>query len=83
MALGYPSVFSLLSFRHSSGHSMSAPQRSPSECAELGGGVVTAGRELRSLEEVTQDILALERKADGLIADILSVEVASQVESAK
>lgn len=29
---------------------------------------------LRSLEEVTQDILALEQKADGLIADILGVK---------
>jgi type I restriction enzyme M protein len=35
---------------------------------------------LRSLEEVTRDILALERKADGLIADILGVEVASKLE---
>lgn len=31
---------------------------------------------LRSLDEVTQDILALEQKADGLIADILGVKVA-------
>ncbi|MGB6103081.1 MAG: class I SAM-dependent DNA methyltransferase [Pusillimonas sp.] len=31
---------------------------------------------LRSLEDVTRDILALEEKADGLIADILGVEVA-------
>ena len=36
---------------------------------------------LRSLEEVTQDILALEEKADGLIADILGVEVATKLES--
>ncbi|MEA2118977.1 class I SAM-dependent DNA methyltransferase [Halovibrio sp. HP20-50] len=36
---------------------------------------------LRSLEEVTQDILALEKKADGLIADILGVEVATKLES--
>ncbi|WP_434984538.1 type I restriction-modification system subunit M [Vreelandella zhaodongensis] len=35
---------------------------------------------LRSLEEVTQDILALEQKADGLIADILGVEVATKLE---
>lgn len=35
---------------------------------------------LRSLEEVTQDILALEEKADGLIADILGVEVATKLE---
>ncbi|WP_249677799.1 type I restriction-modification system subunit M [Pseudomonas abieticivorans] len=31
---------------------------------------------LRSLAEVTQDILALEQKADGLIADILGVKMA-------
>ena len=31
---------------------------------------------LRSLAEVTQDILALEQKADGLIADILGVKTA-------
>ncbi|MCF7977756.1 MAG: type I restriction-modification system subunit M [Chromatiaceae bacterium] len=31
---------------------------------------------LRSLEEVTRDILALEQKADGLIADILGVKTA-------
>ncbi|MBL3596391.1 SAM-dependent DNA methyltransferase [Rhodovulum sulfidophilum] len=35
---------------------------------------------LRSLDEVTQDILALEEKADGLIADILGVEVATKLE---
>lgn len=35
---------------------------------------------LRSLEDVTQDILALEEKADGLIADILGVEVATKLE---
>jgi len=33
-------------------------------------------KSLRSLEEVTRDILALEEKADGLIADILGVKVA-------
>ncbi|WP_417682783.1 type I restriction-modification system subunit M [Roseibium sp.] len=38
---------------------------------------------LRSLEEVTQDILALEEKADGLIADILGVEVATKLEPAE
>ncbi|WP_300396186.1 class I SAM-dependent DNA methyltransferase [Henriciella sp.] len=38
---------------------------------------------LRSLEEVTQDILALEKKADGLIADILGVEVATKLEPAE
>ena len=31
---------------------------------------------LRSMEEVAQDILSLERKAEGLIADILGVDVA-------
>lgn len=36
---------------------------------------------LRSLEEVTRDILALEEKADGLIADILGVEVATKLET--
>jgi len=36
---------------------------------------------LRSLEEVTRDILALEKQADGLIADILGVEVVSELES--
>ena len=35
---------------------------------------------LRSLEEVTRDILALEEEADGLIADILGVEVATKLE---
>lgn len=35
---------------------------------------------LRSLEAVTQDILALEEQADGLIADILGVEVATKLE---
>jgi len=38
---------------------------------------------LRSLEAVTQDILALEEKADGLIADILGVEVATKLEPAE
>ncbi|MFG6660447.1 N-6 DNA methylase [Sulfitobacter sp. 915] len=38
---------------------------------------------LRSLEEVTQDILELEEKADGLIADILGVEVATKLEPAE
>lgn len=38
---------------------------------------------LRSLEEVTQDILALEEKADGLMADILGVEVATKLEPAE
>nr|WP_299379647.1 class I SAM-dependent DNA methyltransferase [uncultured Halomonas sp.] len=38
---------------------------------------------LRSLEEVTRDILSLEEKADGLIADILGVEVASNLETAE
>lgn len=38
---------------------------------------------LRSLAEVTQDILALEEKADGLIADILGVEVATKLEPAE
>lgn len=36
---------------------------------------------LRSLEEVTRDILALEQQADGLIADILGVEVATKLEA--
>jgi len=36
---------------------------------------------LRSLEDVTRDILALEEKADGLIADILGVEVATKLEA--
>ncbi|MGY0633433.1 type I restriction-modification system subunit M [Luteimonas sp. A478] len=36
---------------------------------------------LRSLEEVTQDILALEQKADGLIADILGVKTAKLAEA--
>lgn len=35
---------------------------------------------LRSLEDVTRDILALEQRADGLIADILGVEVATKLE---
>lgn len=35
---------------------------------------------LRSLEDVTRDILALEEKADGLIADILGVEVVKKLE---
>ena len=38
---------------------------------------------LRCLEEVTKDILALEEKADGLIADILGVEVATKLEPAE
>jgi len=38
---------------------------------------------LRSLEEVTKDILALEKKADGLIADILGVEVETKLEPAE
>ncbi|MGJ8530528.1 MAG: SAM-dependent DNA methyltransferase, partial [Maritalea sp.] len=38
---------------------------------------------LRSLEEVTQDILALEEKADGLIADILGIKVATRLEPAE
>lgn len=38
---------------------------------------------LRSLEAVTQDILALEKKADGLIADILGVEIVSELELAE
>lgn len=38
---------------------------------------------LRALEEVTQDILALEKRADGLIADILGVKVATQLEPAE
>ncbi|TNH19753.1 class I SAM-dependent DNA methyltransferase [Halomonas sp. BL6] len=38
---------------------------------------------LRSLEEVTRDILALEEKADGLIADILGVEIATKLELAE
>ena len=38
---------------------------------------------LRALEEVTQDILALEEKADGLIADILGVKVATKLEPAE
>ncbi|MFC5435182.1 N-6 DNA methylase [Rhodanobacter umsongensis] len=38
---------------------------------------------LRNLEEVTRDILALEEKADGLIADILGVEAVSELEPAE
>jgi type I restriction enzyme M protein len=38
---------------------------------------------LRSLEAVTHDILKLEVKADGLIADILGVEVATKLETAE
>lgn len=38
---------------------------------------------LRSLEDVTQDILALEERADGLIADILGVKVATKLEPAE
>ena len=38
---------------------------------------------LRSLEKVTKDILALEEKADGLIADILGVEMATTLETAE
>lgn len=36
---------------------------------------------LRSLEEVTRDILALEQRADGLIADILGVKAAKLTEA--
>ena len=36
---------------------------------------------LRTLEEVTRDILALEEKADGLIADILGVRGAMKLEA--
>ena len=35
---------------------------------------------LRRLEDVTRDILKLEEKADGLIADILGVEVVTKLE---
>ena len=38
---------------------------------------------LRSLDEVTRDILALEKQADGLIADILGVEIATKLELAE
>ena len=38
---------------------------------------------LRSLKDVAQDILKLEEKADGLIADILGIEVASTLEPAE
>lgn len=38
---------------------------------------------LRSLEDLTQDILSLEEKADGLIADILGVKVATKLEPAE
>jgi len=38
---------------------------------------------LRSLNAVTQDILALEEKADGLMADILGVEIATKLEPAE
>lgn len=38
---------------------------------------------LRGLDEVTRDILALEEKADGLIADILGVEKSSELEPAE
>ena len=38
---------------------------------------------LRCLDEVTQDILALEEKADGLMADILGIEVATKLEPTK
>lgn len=38
---------------------------------------------LRSLDAVTQDILALEEKADGLMADILGVEIATKLEPAE
>ena len=38
---------------------------------------------LRSLDDVTRDILALEQKADGLIADILGVKVATKLEPAE
>jgi len=36
---------------------------------------------LRSLDDVTRDILALEQKADGLIADILGVKPADLSEA--
>jgi len=36
---------------------------------------------LRSLEEVTKDIVALEQRADGLIADILGVKTSDLVEA--
>jgi len=35
---------------------------------------------LRGLDEVTEDILALEEKADGLMADILGVKIATKLE---
>lgn len=38
---------------------------------------------LRRLEDITHDILALEEKADGLISDILGVEVATKQEAAE
>lgn len=38
---------------------------------------------LRSLDEVTADILALEEKADGLIADILGVKITTTLEPAE
>ena len=38
---------------------------------------------LRRLDEVTADILALEERADGLIADILGMDVATQLEPAE
>lgn len=38
---------------------------------------------LRSLEDVTRDILDLEEKADGLIADILGAKVATKLEMAE
>lgn len=38
---------------------------------------------LRSLEEVTRDILALEEQADGLMADILGVEIVTKLEPAE
>ena len=36
---------------------------------------------LRSLDDVTRDILALEQKADGLIADVLGVKLADLSEA--
>jgi len=38
---------------------------------------------LRSLDEVTADILALKERADGLISDILGVRIASELEPAE
>jgi len=38
---------------------------------------------LRGLDEVTEDILALEEKADGLMADILGVKIVTKLEPAE